>query len=710
MRPSLALGFSPLLLHACHRDQRGRGATADTGSCCDSQPATEPVCDTGLVDDEGECVPAACGTGNWGDSELDESTVYVDITASKGGDGSVAAPFASIQAGLDAAGDAGGGMVAVAAGTYPETLELGRSHADVHLAGRCRELVIIDASAGDETTPGILVDARSWSLEVSGVTVSGSNYTGVLVGSGAVALRDSKVVGSQYVGIVAYQDGFQQTSLVVESCEVSGNKAAGVIVVESGVSATLRETTIEGTQADGDGQFGYGIDVYAGANLRVESCVVSGNTSAGVHAADSGTSVHLSGTTVRDTLPDGDGMRGYGIEAFEGASLEVEACDVTGNTGAGVVAAESGTTVVLLETTIQDSLPDVEGAGCGVEVHYGASLKLESSEVSGNRYAGIFARDADTVVALSETTIQDTLPNEEGLGGYGIEVTGDADLVAESCDVSGNTAAGVLARGSGTSVILKDSNIVSTRRGEVYTVGVGVSVTESATVEAGGVAVSSSEGPGLYVVGADSHLACSACVLQGNQFAGAVVAVEASLELIDSLIEGTAAQENLGGGVGIYSEPWHRGPPALKVTGSTIQGNPIAGVWLSGEGAYSFAGNTIRGGEGWTRESLTKCGDAVYAQDGVAAWDGSSGLLLEDNELLDGLGAGLFLDGASATLSGNIYANNAADLVSQGADCSTPPVGYEAEAFSTVELCPAYDYATCGDEFVLFLELAEPES
>ncbi len=85
-------------------------------------------------------------------------------------------------------------------------------------------------------------------------------------------------------------------------------------------------------------------------------------------------------------------------------------------------------------------------------------------------------------------------------------------------------------------------------------------------------------------------------------------------------------------------------------------------------------------------------------------------MLLEDNELLDGLGAGLFLDGASATLSGNIYANNAADLVSQGADCSTPPVGYEAEAFSTVELCPAYDYATCGDEFVLFLELAEPES
>ena len=31
-------------------------------------------------------------------------------------------------------------MVAVAAGTYPETLDLDRAHDGVRLAGRCREL------------------------------------------------------------------------------------------------------------------------------------------------------------------------------------------------------------------------------------------------------------------------------------------------------------------------------------------------------------------------------------------------------------------------------------------------------------------------------------------------------------------------------------------------------------------------------------------
>ncbi len=184
----------------------------------------------------------------------------------------------------------------------------------------------------------------------------------------------------------------------------------------------------------------------------------------------------------------------------------------------------------------------------------------------------------------------------------------------------------------------------------------------------------------------------------------------AILQLADSVIEATVEQENLGGGVGISAETWIEGPPILSMANSTIQDNAIAGVWLSGQGSYSLSGNNIHGGRGWSRENLTMCGDAIYVRQGVTAWDGSSGLLLENNELRDGLGAGLFLDDASATLSGNTYADNAVDLVTQGANCATPPQGYEDEAVSSVELCPEYDYATCGDEFSLYLTLEEPES
>ena len=47
----------------------------------------------------------------------------------------------------------------------------------------------------------------------------------------------------------------------------------------------------------------------------------------------------------------------------------------------------------------------------------------------------------------------------------------------------------------------------------------------------------------------------------------------------------------------------------------------------------------------------------------------------------------------------------------QGGDCETPPDGYDGEEFSSkVEFCPSFDYATCGDEFSLYLTLEEPES
>ncbi len=861
------------LLPACHKTQRRKQDPQDTAPAHDTGPATDPGCDTGILDENGDCVPAACGSGTWGDLQLDESTVYVDIAAAEGGDGSEDAPFTSIQAGLDAAGDADGGMVAVAAGTYLENLELGRSHGAVQLAGRCKELVVIDASAGDEETPGIDVTVSSSEVAVSGVTVSGSQYIGVRVGSGTLTMRDSKVTDNAYLGLAAHQWGLYETSLVVESCEIVDNQVVGVLGQDAGTSVALRQTTIQGTRPSASVSYGYGIDVYGGASLETESCQVSENTTLGVLVEDSGSSAQLRDTVIQDTQPgddglfgygiqvwrgatlvveDGelrrntgvglrahsegtsvtlretsiadtqpadDGQLGYGIEVHEAASLEAQACLISRSTSYGILATGAGTTISLRESTIEDTQPDADGAyGCGIEVRDGVSLRLEACEVARNAEFGIVAFEAGTTVDLNETTIQDThptaagregtgvsaqsgasllavachvsgaasfgidasgsdtsvvvrestirdtygdaygifgyglnasqaarleaedcdvsesawvgvaaydlgttvdlrgttirdtRPNRDGDDGLGIAVIRSAQLAAESCTVSGNTAVGVYIDGPDARATLRDSLITSTKRGGIYTVAMGLCVQLSAVVEATDTEVSSNQGPGLLALGVDTQLTCSGCTLADNQFAGAVVVEDASLELTDSTIGGTTVQENIGGGVGIFAEPWLEGPPTLAVSGSTMQDNAIAGVWLSGEGSYRLSDNHIHGGAGWTRESLTKCGDAVYAGAGVTAWDGSSGLLLEDNALQDGQGAGLFLDAASAYLSGNSYAANAVDLVSQGADCGAEPEGFEGESLSSVELCPTYDYATCGDKFALVLTLADPDS
>ncbi len=816
--PILAL-VAPLLVLACDKDKREKPSPDDTAPTHDTGPDTEPGCDTGQLEDDGECVPAACGAGTWGNLEVDENTVFVDIAAAEGGDGSQAAPFTSLQAGLDAAGDADGGTVAVAAGTYPETLALDRGHDGVRLAGRCRELVGIDASAGDEGTPGIFVDAKSSEAEISGVTVSGSRLVGVAVGSGAVTMRDSAVVGSEYIGVGAYQEGMNATALTMEGCEVVGNTTLGVGARDSGTSVTLRETVIEDSQPDENGEAGYGIQIYGGASLDAEACEVRGNSIAGVLVAEEGTTVTLRETVIEDTQPGEDGERGYGIEVQGGASLAAEGCEIRGNTSMGVLAAQSGTTVSLQATTIEDTQRRESGeGGYGICAGDGASLDAEACQVRNNAVVGVEAFDSGTVVRLRDTVIEDTQPDGSGAGGYGVEVWGGARLEAEACqivrnstlgvtaydsgsavtlletaiehtqpnkfgaggygaqvssgasldavgcvvrgntgigvgasdsgtsvslressieqtrplrgglggygiqlhygvtldveacEVLGNTGAGVIAFNPGTAVNIKDTRIASTMRGEVLTVGIGVAAGESATVMATGIEVSMNEGPGIYVAGQGAQFACLACDIQDNRYAGAVAVWEATLELDESLIEGTTEQENLGGGVGIFAHPWDGGPPSLSVADSTIRDNAIAGVWLSGAGSYSLADSTIHGGEGWTRGGLGKCGDAVFAQDGVTSWDGASGLLLQDNELLDGLGAGLFLDDASATLSGNSYADNAVDIVTQGADCAVPPDGYQDETIGSAELCPSFDYATCGDEFALVLTLAEPDS
>ena len=873
-RDSLLPILAPLLFGACHEDRRERTASEDTSPVEDTGPTleTDPDCDSGQLDVDGDCVPAACGTGTWGELQTDESTVYVDIMAAEGGDGSQAAPFTSIQTGLDAAGAAGGGLVAVAAGSYPETLELGRSHEEVRLVGRCSELVVVDASAGDEGSSGIFVDVKASEVEVSGVTVHGSHSVGLLVGSGTVTMQDSQVADSGYVGVVAYQAGLYATSLTMESCEVVGSTMVGVGAADSGTTVSLLETSIRDTQPDGYGQLGCGIQVYGGASLVAEVCNIEGNQAAGVIALEADTLVTLRDTTIQGTLPNEKGG-GYGLEISDGASLVAETCEIAGNSADGVLAVGSGATVSLRGTCIRDTQPNLHGeGGYGVEVRYGANLSAESCLVTGNSSVGIQLEDSGTVATLRGTTIQDTLPDaggdggyglqvaggatltaegcevlgnratgavvlgsasratlrettiegtlpdEQGVGGYGIQVYGGTSLVAEDCDVSGNTAAGILvlgsgttvelertviqgsvpdqvgdggyglhvsnggrleaqgcelwgntamglvatalgttvilrettiqqtqpdpnedlgygigidsgasvtleacqlsgntsaavvAMGSGTTATLRETTIAKTKRGELYTVGIGVAAQQSATVEASGLEVSSNQGTGFYLTDEGTQVLCSGCDILDNQFAGAVVVWDASLVLDDCTIAGTSEQENLGGGIGVFSEPWGGGPPSLALTDCSIQDNPIAGVWLSGEGSYQLCDNTIRGGTGWVRESLAKCGDAVYARDGVTAWDGASGLLVEGNELLDGLGAGLFLDEASASLSGNSYADNAADLVVQGADCATPPEGYEDEALDSAVLCPTYDYATCGDDFRLYFELSAPES
>ncbi len=893
-----------LAFTGCGEKQR---RTKDTGEA--------PLCAEGWLADRGQCVPEACGTGSWGDLPVDGSTVYVDAAAAEGGDGGEGAPLRSIQPALDLAGSRGGGLVAVAAGTYAETLALSSDHAGVQLAGRCRELVTLDASVGDGTAPGIDIATMYGEAELSGLRVVGSSYVGVLIGSGVVRLMDLAVEGSDVYGVVASRrsgtapielhmegcelvgnmgggllayDASTTVSLVdttirdslpdaygtygcgiyahtgatvtAEGCELAGNAYVGVQASESaavvlvdtvvrdtlpdgrgdqgygiaawggatlsasgcdlagstrlGVGASdlgtvvaLEDTVIRGTLPGSNGEHGYGVQVGAGAVFTADGCELAGNTALGLVASDLGTLVSLVDTMVRDTRPDGDEEQGYGIKVQSDAALTAVGCELVGNTGlgigadysgvvaltdtvirdtlpngngeggygiavqfgaaltamgcelagntamgvstygpcasvalvdtvvrdtvsngngeggygifargggafmaqscaladntsAGVVASDPGTAVSLVDTRILDTLPDGDGeGGHGIQVNAGAALTAGGCELAGNAEVGAFVSGQGTAVALVDTVVRNTLLNGNGKFGYGIQVRDSATLTAEDCELVDNTTMGLLAGDSGTEVVIRDSSIRGTSAGSINqgAAAVGLSAHPGASVFAIGLLADDNDGPGLFAAGEEAWLTCTDCSLLGNTFAGAAAIYEANLEIHASTISGTREGADLGGGVGIYAaEQGEYGPPSLRVSDTTITDNFVAGAWLAGDGSYRLSGNTFTGGTGIPHGPSLRCGDGVYAV-GTTAWDGGSGLALEGNALTDNAGAGLFLDAAEALLDGNTWEDNSPDLLVQGEACSEPSEDWD-EAPST-EICPVWDRPACELEF-----------
>jgi hypothetical protein len=836
-------------------------------------PGAPDPCGEGLVQDtDGGCVPEACGVGTWGDLPIDGAAIFVDIDAEGGGDGSMEAPFTSIQAGLDAAGAAGGGTVAVAAGSYAETLVITWDHADVHLAGRCEDMVTIDASVAGEDTVAIDIEMGLETSELSGFTLTNAPYFGVMIGSGTVTLRSCRVVDGDWIGIGVHQSGVNPTAVLMEDCEIRGNLGTGTLFHDEGATVTVRDTLIAETNPTGDETAGYGSLIRLGASARFERCELRDNSEVGLFLLE-GSAAQLEGCIVRDTVPLSDGSGGQGVVVMGGSEFAAEDCELAGNSGGGLLVQDDGTSVrldssvvrgnratalgtngvgievvagaqltatactitdndncgvfvteegsmQLIDSTVSDNRSNDAGEnGVGVLVMDGGVLSIDGGELSSNRGAGAYAwgpgsslivegaviRDTwalgdavggmalqaqegaealfdgceltnntgaavlvhgeDTQLTLIGTIIQDTQLSALADQGYGLDVQAGAELYAIDCTLTDNSSASVLAMDEGTSVTLEGCTILDTKPkwgGEIgvgvhakeqalvtfrdcalsghttlgavavdegttlelvntriedtyaggrYTAGVGASAQQGGTLIGSALSITGNDGPGLLVT-TMGHASCIDCDLSDNAFAGAALLTAASLSLEGGVLHRNGPQENMGGGIGVYAETLHDAYPSdLLLEGTDIQDNPIAGVWLLGDGTYDLVDNDIAGGEGWERGGYRKCGDAIYASRGVEPWSEDRGLRLQGNQLHDSVGAGLFLNDASATLEGNSWMDNATDLITQGPTCGTSPPGLASEPLNSAELCPTpYDHGTCDDEFELVLELAELET
>lgn len=634
---------------------------------------------------------------------------------------------------------------------------------------RLERVEIRDTLPNDEDELGLgLFVADGASLDATDLSLSGNHELGLYGGDATIELRDCSIADTRpradgKRGLGAWIDG--GSSLRAERCEITGNRAIGVYVDGRGTEVTLVDTVIADTQeVPGDAE-GLGIRVDAEARLRVEGGELRDNTAVGLYAVGVGATVEVSGLTIRGTRATAAGDFGAGLEIFAGASLVAEDlvldtnhqaglgvaaasatldgcsilgtapsvetfgsgiavtdggtlvatdCHISGTRGAGLLAHGVGTTVELSSSSVPDSIevPGLTNAARGIEIAEGAALWMSGSELSGNQGVGLQVVGEGASAVIEDSTIQGSVQYGDGRGGRGLGAEGGATVSATGMTVADNQSIGVFATGEGTTLDLSDSLVRGTRPSDSTAVAFGVFAQVGATLTATGVEVADNEGPGVYAVSEGTLLSCVGSAIAGNQFAGAVVAEAGTLELVEVAIDGTLAHGSEGGGVGVYSMSLYGFTPSLLVRDSTVGPHPYAAVWLTVPGAYQVVGNDLTGGPGQDPYDWVHLhGDAVYVTGGVGPWDesGQTGLLLGENTLRDSDGTAIFLDGASATLRNNVVVDNVTDLVQQR--CEGVPLVPEAEqvGLSVIELCPDPNRSTVALELALVLLETEAE-
>ncbi len=359
------------------------------------------------------CQPlAACGDGTWGTIPVEPSTVYVEANTS-GGDGSAAAPFATISEAIVAAQP--GAIVAVAAGSYPDYVHLtGKA---VRLWGRCPSMTEVVGLAQQSFVIDIEIGASG--SEVHALAVTGPAL-GISVSGAQDVLIDSVWIHDLGHYGLDIEDGLGPTSVTGRKLLVQRATKAGVFVADG--TADFEALVVQDTQPDEFGRGGRGINLEGSSGgflTTVRHCVIQHNREAGIYAL--GADLSVQGCLVADTMPqEADGSFGRGINV-QGSALELRGTVVRHAVEQGVlVAAESTAVFEALVVSDIESQPDTGRRGMGI-VAQAASVSLSDSLVVRTRSIGVAALDGTVIVQRS--IIRDTAASVDGLFGDGLVAT-----------------------------------------------------------------------------------------------------------------------------------------------------------------------------------------------------------------------------------------------------------------------------------------------
>ncbi len=551
---------------------------------CDPWPESGPAdCPDGQWHFPGEegctAIGPACPTGDFADGLPDDGTVLFVRGGESGGDGSRASPFGTIAEALAAV--EAGETIALAKGTFAEAVEL---PAFVTLRGACATGTVLTTSDPDA---GAVVWADDGAGTVRDLTVS-----------------DAAVPGFVAVGV----------ELDVSNVIVSGNLAVG-FVVSTGANLTLASAVVRATRSrESDGLFGRAVLVQDAATAEVSRTIVEANREVAVVVVNAGSALAMSDSVIRDSEPNGNGARGWGLWAADGGRAELTAVELAGNRDVAVVS-ESNGEAVLVQSIVRDTrgrFPDDE-LGRGLVVYEGSRARVARSLLERNRSSAALAEGAGAELVFEDVIVRETLPSDaDGTFGRGVEVVEGGRAELRRARFEHNRADAVFVFGATT--VAEDVVVADTESQPGEGDGRGLLVGTGSTFEGARLVLERNAGAGVAVIGAGTAASFEDLVVRetedrgtGDDVSGlgldvrdgAVVTVSravfedddvlgaaaagpgAALSLTDVVVRRTRSRAGNGAlGLGTAAVSG----ASLSLTRALVTANRGAGVYAQGEG------------------------------------------------------------------------------------------------------------------------------
>lgn len=366
-----------------------------TASYCDPWPAAgRASCGPGLAHFPGEpdCAPVG-RTCPAGDEPVDLPAgvpiLHVSATAAAGGDGSAAAPFATISEAVAAAPSSA--VIAIGRGTYDERVRIDHP---LTLRGTCSAATQIVPTSGSETDGVLTLSADG--IVIEDLAVGPSPTMGVVVERGVATLRGVVVAGVHGRGVQVLGGTVGASSVVVRDTAplADGSRGRGV-VASGGSSVTLDRIVVErSTDAALFANDGSSLVVHDAALLDVGVAPMDGTGGSAVALFAAGTRGTLArvvtersvaygldlgpGTTLTadDVLVRGGGRAGVGGGMRVLATITVHRLSVVDVMGYGIVTRGASATVGGDDVIIDDVRGDSANPAIGLYVGEGAMLGL----------------------------------------------------------------------------------------------------------------------------------------------------------------------------------------------------------------------------------------------------------------------------------------------------------------------------------------------